>query len=323
MTITSSHGAAAASPAETPGDAAIALHGLTKRYGARAAVADLTMHVPLGAVAGFVGPNGAGKTTAMAMMLGLVRPSAGTGTILGQPITRPGRYLGRVGALIEGPGFHPGLSGVDNLRVLVAIGGHDPRRIPVVLDQVGLAGRGDDRYRQYSLGMKQRMGIAGALLCDPQLVILDEPTNGLDPAGIIEIRQLITDIAAEGRTVLVSSHLLSELQHVCTWLLVLDQGALRFQGPTAELADRAGTRLVLTTEHAADTVRLAELLGDAGHVAAAHADAVVVQLTDGDGHAVAAAANRRAADAGIVLAGLHQHRPSLEDQVLTMIGGQR
>ena len=142
---------------------AISVHGLTKRYGARVAVDGLDLEVPAGVVAGFVGPNGAGKTTTMAMLLGLVRPTSGTGTVLGHPLSRPSAYLKRVGALVEGPAFYPALSGRQNLSVLATLGGHDPGQIPGLLDLVGLAARGDDRFGGYSLGMKQRLGIAAAV----------------------------------------------------------------------------------------------------------------------------------------------------------------
>ena len=306
-----------------PADPVVVLDGLTKRYGDRVAVDRLTLAIPRGAVAGFVGPNGAGKTTAMAMLLGLVRPSAGRGTVLGEPITQPSRYLRRVGALIEGPGFYPGLTGAENLRVLAAIGGHDVREIPEILALVGLADRGRDRFRQYSLGMKQRLGIAGALLGDPELVILDEPTNGLDPAGISEMRQLITTIAARGRTVLVSSHLLAELEQVCDWLLIMDRGRLVYQGPTASLADRASATVSLTPEHPADLDRLARLLTDAGYPARRRDAELVVELAADADDRSAAALNRLAHEAGIVLAGLHRRRASLERHVLDLIGADR
>ncbi|MBA3281211.1 MAG: ABC transporter ATP-binding protein, partial [Acidimicrobiia bacterium] len=216
---------------------AVSVTGLTKSYGGRTAVDDLDIELPSGVVAGFVGPNGAGKTTTMAMLLGLVRPTAGTGTVLGSSIDEPAAYLPRVGALIESPAFYPALSGAENLRVFAIIGGHDTAPIPALLDTVGLGGRGDDRYRSYSLGMKQRLGIAAALLGDPDLLILDEPANGLDPQGVREMRSLIGQVAESGRTVLVSSHDLSELEQVCDWLVLIDTGRSLYQGPTSALLD--------------------------------------------------------------------------------------
>ena len=244
---------------------AVSLRGLTKRYGDRAAVEDLTIDVPAGVVAGFVGPNGAGKTTTMAMLLGLVTPTEGTGSVLGAPLADPASYLGRVGALIEGPAFYPGLTGAQNLAVLATAGGHDPAEVPELLELVGLGERGDDRFRRYSFGMKQRLGIAGALLGDPSLLILDEPINGLDPAGVHEMRGLIGRLASGERTVLVSSHVLAELEQVCDWLIVIDGGRLIFQGPADELLDRTGARLVVAPEHPADLDRLGGLLAAAGH----------------------------------------------------------
>ncbi len=214
----------------------LAVEGLTKRYGARVAVDALTVELPRGVVAGFIGPNGAGKTTTMAMLLGLVRPSAGTGTVLGEPLHRPERYLSRVGALVEGPALWPALTGTQNLRALARLGGHDEAHIPALLDLVGLRDRAEDRFGSYSLGMKQRLGIAAALLGDPGLLVLDEPTNGLDPVGMSEMRDLIGRLAADDRTVLVSSHLLSELEQVSDWLLVIDQGRLVYAGAGIALA---------------------------------------------------------------------------------------
>src|SRR5262249_22894657 len=214
--------------------AAIMTEGLTKRYGRRLAVDGLSLEVPVGVVAGFIGPNGAGKTTMMAMLLGLVRPTGGTATVLGASLEDPASYLGRVGALIESPAFWPGLSGIENLRAPATRGGQAPSRIPEVLALVGLDGRGSDRFGHYSFGMKQRLGIAAALLGDPALLVLDEPTNGLDPAGISEMREFIRAVADGERTVLVSSHILSELEQVCDWLIVINEGSLVYQGPARD-----------------------------------------------------------------------------------------
>jgi ABC-type Na+ transport system ATPase subunit NatA len=190
------------------------VEGLTKRYGRRTVVDHLSFELPAGVVAGFIGPNGAGKTTTMAMVLGLVRPNDGRGTVLGEPLGHPERYLGRVGALVEGPALWPSLTAVENLRLLARLGATDEARIPAVLDAVGLADRARERFADYSLGMKQRLGIAAALLGDPALIVLDEPANGLDPIGMSEMRDLLRRLAAEGRTILVSSHILSELEQV-------------------------------------------------------------------------------------------------------------
>jgi ABC-2 type transport system ATP-binding protein len=302
---------------------ALTTDGLTKRYGSRLAVDALSLEVPTGVVAGFIGPNGAGKTTTMAMLLGLVAPTAGSGTVLGASLDSPASYLGRVGALIETPAFWPGLTGVQNLRALGILGGHDPGRIPEVLSLVGLESRGDDRFGEYSLGMKQRLGIAAALLGDPELLVLDEPTNGLDPAGINEIRQFILDLADGNRTVLVSSHILSELEHVSDWLIVIDEGSLLYQGPAAEFLRRVPTVLALAPEHDDDLDRLAALVRADGHEPRREDTELIVPVDEHEARAVAAALNKAAVARGIVLAELHLRRPSLESQYLAAIGGER
>jgi ABC-2 type transport system ATP-binding protein len=298
---------------------ALTTEGLTKRYGRRLAVDGLNLEVPTGVVAGFIGPNGAGKTTTMAMLLGLVAPTAGSGTVLGASLSEPPSYLGRVGALIEAPAFWPGLSGVENLRVVATLGGHDPGRIPEVLTLVGLNARGNDRFRQYSYGMKQRLGIAAALLGDPELLVLDEPTNGLDPAGINEIRQVILELADGRRTVLVSSHILSELEHVCDWLIVVDEGSLVYQGPARGFLGRVPAVIALAPEHLDDLDRLAALARADGHEPRREDTELIVPVEEHDARAVAAALNRAASARGIVLAELHLRRPSLESQYLAAI----
>jgi ABC-2 type transport system ATP-binding protein len=300
---------------------AVSLRGLTKRYGARVAVERLTIDVPAGVVAGFVGPNGAGKTTTMAMLLGLVRPSEGTGTVLGEPLREPASYLGQVGALIEGPAFYPGLTGAQNLAVLATVAGHDVDQVPGLLDLVGLAARGDDRFRSYSFGMKQRLGIAGALLGDPRLLILDEPINGLDPAGVHEMRGLIGRLAGGDRTVVVSSHVLAELEQVCDWLIVIDGGRLVFQGPAAELLDRSGASIAVAPEDPGDLDRLRALLAAAGHDGRPDGDHLEIALDGADPRALAATLNRAAGAGGVVLAELRVAGASLEDRYLTMVNG--
>jgi ABC-2 type transport system ATP-binding protein len=308
-------------PDRTASPPALSLRGLTKRYGERVAVDALTIDVPAGVVAGFVGPNGAGKTTTMAMLLGLVAPSAGDGTVLGAPLADPTAYLRRVGALIEGPAFYPALSGARNLAVLATAGGHDTAQIPRLLELVGLAERAEDRVRRYSFGMKQRLGIAAALLGDPRLLILDEPINGLDPAGVHEMRGLIGRLASGERTVLVSSHVLTELEQVCDWLIVIDGGRLIFEGPAADLLDRSGANLVLAPEHPGDLERLRGLLAAAGHDARADEGRLQLALHGADPRGLAAAVNRAAGAAGIVLAELRVARTSLEDRYLSMVNG--
>ena len=222
----------------TPGGPpAIETRALSKHFGKRKAVDGLSIRIPAGTIAGFVGPNGAGKTTTIRLLLGLVRPSAGTATILGHPRTDPARYLPRVGALVEAPAFYPGLSGRTNLEVLARLGGYPRSRVDQMLDLVELSDRGSDTAGTYSQGMKQRLGVAMALLPDPDLLILDEPANGLDPLGIIQMRELLRRLRDEGKSIFLSSHLLGELERVADWLVVLHHGRALFSGPARELLD--------------------------------------------------------------------------------------
>ena len=302
-----------------------ALHtqSLTKRYGSRLAVNSLDLEVPTGVVAGFIGPNGAGKTTTMAMLLGLVAPTAGNGTVLGASLDQPASYLARVGALIETPAFWPGLTGSQNLRALATLGGHNPRRVPEVLELVGLDARRDDRFGQYSLGMKQRLGIAAALLGDPELLVLDEPTNGLDPAGINEMRRFILELADGRRTVLVSSHILSELEHISDWLIIIDEGSLVYQGPAEGFLGRVPTVIALAPEHGSDLERLASIARGEGHEPRIEDAQLIVPIDGLDPRSAAAALNRAALSQGVVLSELHLRRPTLESQYLATIEGDR
>jgi ABC-2 type transport system ATP-binding protein len=302
--------------------AAIAVAGLTKDYGGRRAVDGLDVELPRGVVAGFIGPNGAGKTTTMAMLLGLVRRSAGTGEVLGVPLDEPARYLPRVGALIEGPALYAGLTGAENLRVLATMGGKDPSAIPELLELVGLADRGNDRFKEYSLGMKQRLGIAGALLGDPELLILDEPTNGLDPIGMREIRELIARIAGRERTVLVASHLLGEVEQVCDWLVVIERGAGVYCGPAADFLGGAEPVLVVAPERDADLERLRLVVAAEGLDVELTATQLLVGLVQGrDPRRLAADVNRLAHEHGIVLAELQPRHRNLESRYLDLVQG--
>jgi ABC-2 type transport system ATP-binding protein len=300
---------------------ALSVTGLTKRYGARTAVDDLDIELPAGVVAGFVGPNGAGKTTTMAMLLGLVRPTAGTGTVLGGSIAEPAAYLPRVGALIESPAFYPALSGAENLALFATVGRHDPAAIPSLLETVGLEGRGDDRYRSYSLGMKQRLGIAAALLGDPELLILDEPANGLDPQGVREMRSLIGQLAGSGRTVLVSSHDLSELEQVCDWLVLIDTGRSLYQGPTRDLLDDQTGGLAVQPQRSEDHRALRDVLVAHGHRVDMQDHQLVIDVDGRDAGEVAASVNQAAFDAGMVLVELRPLRTTLEDRYLSIVNG--
>ncbi len=213
---------------------------LTKSYGGRRAVDQVSMTVRRGEVYGFLGPNGAGKTTTLRMVLGLIRPTAGDARILGLPAGTPD-VTERVGALVEGPGFYPYLSGEANLRVLARYRSLPESEVVTALELVDLADRGRDKFKSYSLGMKQRLGVAAALMGGPELIVLDEPTNGLDPAGMADMRRLIVDLARGGQTVLLSSHLLAEVQDICDRVGVINRGRLLRESTVAEL--RGGTAL--------------------------------------------------------------------------------
>jgi len=219
-------------------DPVVQTHELTKRYGDRLAADRVSMTVRRGEVYGFLGPNGAGKTTTLRMILGLIRPSSGTARVLGEPAGTPA-VTARVGALIEGPGFYPYLSGRDNLRVMTRYRGLPEAVADEVLERVDLAERGGDRFKSYSLGMKQRLGVASALMGDPDVIVLDEPTNGLDPAGMQDMRRLIVELARGGQTVLLSSHLLDEVQEICDRVGVINNGLLLNESTVKELRGAA------------------------------------------------------------------------------------
>jgi ABC-2 type transport system ATP-binding protein len=286
---------------------------LTKRYGQTVAVGNLSLSVPAGEVYGFLGPNGAGKTTTLRMLLGLTRPSSGDLRLFGRA---PGAgFLDRVGALIEGPAFYPYLSGRDNLCVLAGHAGVNRARVDAVLEVVDLTTRAKDRYRTYSLGMKQRLGLAAALLKDPRLLILDEPTNGLDPAGMADMRALIRKLAAEGVTVLLSSHLLAEVEQICDRVGVITNGTLVAESTVADL--RAGGTLRIVADPL-DRARdhLAALFGhDAVHIDGAVLDVDVEPDAAGRINAGLVAA-------GVSVSELGWHEPNLEQTFLELTGGR-
>ncbi len=242
--------------------------GLTKRFGSRVAVNEVDLRVPAGSAFGYLGPNGAGKTTLIRMLLGLTQATSGEMRLLGRPVPAERKEaLARVGAIVEEPRFHGHLTGRENLQVIAAA--REPEahgRIDGALARVGLAERADDRVKRYSLGMRQRLGVARSLLADPELLILDEPTNGLDPAGIQEFRHMIRGFVAEGRTVLLSSHLLDEVEKICDQVAIVDRGRVVVQGSIAELAaegkqtivvatsDNEGARRILAEHQAIDSI---------------------------------------------------------------------
>ncbi len=227
-------------------EAVLRLRGLTKRYGERLAVNNLSLAVGRGEIVGFLGPNGAGKTTTIRMCLGLIAPTAGSVEILGRDVALDGAaVLPHVGALVEQPALYAYMSGRDNLRSIgAALGGVSPERLDTVLDVVDLRSRARDRVRTYSLGMKQRLGVAIALLNDPDLLILDEPTNGLDPAGMVEMRDLLRRLAEDGKTIFVSSHVLGEIQQICTRVVIIARGRLITESTVAALTGGQGEFVV-------------------------------------------------------------------------------
>jgi len=301
-------------------DAAVVTSGLTKRFGQQVAVNSVDLLVPRGAVYGFIGPNGSGKTTTIRMLLGLVGATAGTHALLGLPQPAgQGEALRRVGALVEGPAFHLYLSGRANLQRLDAADRYaDPRtaraRIDAALDRVGLGAAATKRFRAYSLGMRQRLAIAGALLQPRELLVLDEPTNGLDPQGTREVRHLIGSLADDGATVLVSSHLLSEVEQVCTHIGVMHIGKLLTQGPIAEVRSGSRPRARVDTDRPQDAARVLSELG---------LTEVTVSPGSAEGDIGLVAPEKVVAALvhdGVPVVGFAVERPSLEDLFVSLTG---
>jgi ABC-2 type transport system ATP-binding protein len=296
---------------DSTADLMIETRDLTKRYGDRIVAVDrLQMRVRRGEVYGFLGPNGAGKTTTLRMLLGLVRPSSGSAVVLG---AAPGsrESLARIGALIETPSFYPFLSGRDNLRVLARHAAVPEGRVAAVLEEVDLAGRASDRFATYSLGMKQRLGVAAALLKDPELLVLDEPTNGMDPAGMAEMRTFIRGLGRGRRTVLLSSHLMPEIEQTCDRVGVIRAGTLVGEGPVRELRGRVSLFL------------RAQPMAGAARVLAALPEVERVSATDGGlrvaaDPAAAAAINGALVAAGIAVSELRPEQASLEQVFLEL-----
>ena len=293
----------------------ITVEHLSKSFGTVRAVDDLSFTVAPGRVTGFLGPNGAGKTTTLRMLLGLVRPTSGSALVLGRPPGSP-EGLSRTGALIETPSFYPFLSGRDNLRLLARHAGVEESRIAPVLGEVGLGGRGGDRFGTYSLGMKQRLGIAAALLKDPDLLILDEPTNGMDPAGMAEMRTFIRELAGGHRTVLLSSHLMAEVEQVCDRVGVISHGRLVGEGTVDELRGRE--ELWVRAEPLEEAARLLSRL-----VAVDAVTRVDGGLRVAAEPAAAPAINRALVEAGIAVSELRPERASLEDVFLELTDDTR
>jgi len=300
--------------------AAVATTGLTKRFRRQIAVDRIDLEVPGGAVYGFLGPNGSGKTTTIRMLLGLIAPTAGEISLLGSPMPAASRrVLRRVGSLVEGPAFHPYLSGRANLARLDAADRYsDPRtsrmRIDSALDRVGLLAAANKRYRAYSLGMRQRLAIANSLLMPRDLLVLDEPTNGLDPQGTREVRHLIGELARDGATVLVSSHLLAEVEQICSHVGVMYEGRLVAQAPVTEL--RAGTAQIVRvdTDRTEDAARvltelgLSEIASSSGYVTGTLGDVAIEKIVP------------NLVNACVPVLGFAVLRPSLEDVFVSLTG---
>ena len=273
------------------GEVVLRTRNLSKQYGKRLAVNDLNLEVRRGEIFGFLGPNGAGKTTTIRMMLGLIAPTAGSVDILGRDvITHRAQILPRVGALVETPALYLYLSGRNNLRVVgSALGGVSKARIDAILELVGLQNRQKDRVRTYSLGMKQRLGVAMALLQDPDVLILDEPANGLDPAGIVEMRDLMHQLSAAGKTVFISSHLLTEVQQICTRVAIINLGKLVTESTIEELTNGRG-EFSVTLERPREALALvqAQTWGASAHL-------------DGNGALITPAPNHRGRELNLFL----------------------
>jgi ABC-2 type transport system ATP-binding protein len=251
-------------------DFVIEIEGLRKQFGSVTAVSDLSLRIPRGGVFGLLGPNGSGKTTTIGLMLGLIRPTAGSIRLFGQDVSAAHQQaLRRIGAMVESPAFYPDLSGRANLRFFQGIGpSRGGKSVNELLELVGLAARANSRFRTYSLGMKQRLGIAYALLGDPELVFLDEPTNGLDPSGMAEVRELIERLAKAGHTIVLSSHLMNEVEQVCQDVAILSRGQIIAQGKVQDLLQLQGTVRLKTT---ADE-RAAQILGELDWVSAVRSE---------------------------------------------------
>src|SRR5437667_3599304 len=290
--------------------------GLTKRFGERTAVANVDLRVPRGAAFGYLGPNGAGKTTLIRMLLGLTSATSGTMRLLGRPLPKErAEALARVGAIVEEPRFRRHLTGRENLTVIAAAREREAHvRIDGALARVGLAERADERVKRYSLGMRQRLGVARSLLADPELLILDEPTNGLDPAGIHEFRDMIRGFVADGRTVLLSSHLLDEVEKICDEVAIVDRGQVVVQGSIADLA--AGGKQTILIATSDEQQALAILSDHRGVESAVPArDGTRVTLT-ADSSGAQDDISRRLVLAGLAIRRFEPARVSLEQRFL-------
>jgi len=289
---------------------------LTKKFGDRAAVDGVDLHVPAGVAFGFLGPNGAGKTTLIRTLLGLTQPTSGEVSLLGLPQPAKRREaLARVGAIVEEPRFHPHLTGRENLKIVAAVRDRAAEaRIPEALQRVGLAQRADDRVKTYSLGMRQRLGIARCLIADPALLILDEPMNGLDPAGILEMRHLIRAFVDEERTVFLSSHLLDEVEKTCDQIAIVDQGRVIVQGGVSEIAATGDPTVLLAVDDAEAARRV---LSSDARVTHVEVEGKELRITL-SGDLSSAELNRALVTAGVAVSRLEPARATLEEKFLAI-----
>ena len=304
------------------GSPAIETRALTTRFGARVAVDAVDLRVPAATAFGFLGPNGAGKTTLIRSILGLMRPSSGSWRLLGRQMPdERSAALRRVGAIVEEPRFHPHLTGRENLRIIAAA--REPAadgRIPGALDRVGLTARADERVGKYSMGMRQRLGVARCLLADPLLLILDEPMNGLDPAGIQEFREMVSTLVQEGRTVFLSSHLLDEVEKTCEQVAIIDGGRILMQGPVSDIA-RTGQPTVRIRCGDPDAAAAAiRSIPNVQQVTREDGTLVVVLGTEPGGmtDAIVAELNRQLVGAAVAVYAIEPERVSLEDRFLEL-----
>ena len=305
-------------------DWAVETHNLTKRFGASVAVNGVDLKVPRGCAFGYLGPNGAGKTTLIRVLLGLTHADAGSMSLLGYEVPRHRDVaLARVGAIVDEPRFHAHLTGRQNLQILAAARETAAReRIGPALERVGMSTRADDRVAKYSMGMRQRLGVAACLLGDPQLLILDEPMNGLDPGGMHDMREMIRSFVAEGRTVVLSSHLLDEVERTCDAVAIVDRGNIIRQGPITELLSGSDMEVQIecSTPEAARQLLAAANLG--GHIEVS-ADGLTMSLAAGSDRSVVAEINRLLVDADISVYRLELNQASLESwflEVTTRLG---
>ena len=293
---------------------AISVANLSKKYDDLLAVNDANFSVPSGSICGFIGPNGSGKTTTIRALLGLISPTSGVIKVLDS--TKPNEYLPKIGAMIEGPSFYPLLSGLANLKVLADLGGIPPKRAEELLRLVGLEDRAKSKFKTYSLGMKQRLGIAAALLPNPELLILDEPTNGLDPNGILEIRNLLKKLAEGGKTIFVSSHLLAELEAICDTVVMIKEGKILYSGSAKDLVgSKDSGSIFIEPEYAVDLTRLVKLLEAGGYEFKVQGSEIEVK---GSTH-ISPHLNRLAFENGVTLKRISERKATLEETFFEMV----